>query len=98
YTKADWDRFKAESEDWGRRIAALVRAGASPESLEAMALAEEHRASIDRWFYPCSYEMQVGLAEMYVADERFTATYEQIQPGLTRFLHDAITANATRRQ
>jgi hypothetical protein len=40
--------------------------------------------------------MQVGLAEMYLADPRFTATYEKIAPGLAQYLHDAIKANAAR--
>jgi hypothetical protein len=34
---------------------------------------------------------------MYLADERFMATYEAIKPGLTVFLHDAIFANAVAR-
>jgi hypothetical protein len=55
-----------------------------------------HRAQIDRWFYPVSSEMHVGLAEMYLADPRFTATYEKIAPGLAQYLHDAIKANAAR--
>ena len=38
--------------------------------------------------------MHTGLAEMYVADPRFTATYEKIAPGLAQYLHDAIQANA----
>lgn len=32
---------------------------------------------------------------MYVADPRFTAYYEAIAPGLARYVHDAIVANAT---
>ena len=48
-------------------------------------------------FYDCSYQMHVGLAEMYLADPRFTATYEKIAPGLAQYLHDAIKANAARR-
>jgi hypothetical protein len=31
---------------------------------------------------------------MYVADRRFEATYERIQPGLARFVRDAIRINA----
>lgn len=96
YTKADWQRHKQENEDWGRRIVALMESGAAAGSPEAMALAEEHRQSISRWFYECTYEIQTGLAEMYLADERFMATYEAIKPGLTVFLHDAILANAAR--
>jgi hypothetical protein len=33
---------------------------------------------------------------MYLADPRFTATYEQISPGLAQYVHDAIKANAAR--
>jgi hypothetical protein len=40
--------------------------------------------------------MHVGLAEMYLADPRFTETYEKIAPGLAQYLHDAIKANAAR--
>ena len=58
--------------------------------------AEAHRRQIDDAFYACSYEMHVGLAEMYIADPRFTATYENIAPGLAQYLHDAIKANAAR--
>jgi DNA-binding transcriptional MerR regulator len=97
YTKEDWQRNKAESEEWGRRIVAVMEAGLPADSTEAKELAEEHRAHISRWFYECSYEIHTGLADMYLADERFTATYENIKPGLTQYLHDAIHANAVDR-
>ncbi len=69
--------------------------GAAPGSPEAAALAEEHRASIEV-FYDCSYEMHRGLGEMYVADERFAKTYNDVAPGLAVWLRDAIVANADR--
>ena len=97
YSKADWQRFNEEQADWGRRITAVMAAGLEATSPEALALAEEHRTQISRWFYECSYEMQTGLADMYLADERFMATYEKIAPGLTQYLHDAIHANAINR-
>lgn len=37
-----------------------------------------------------SSEAHVGLADMYVADERFRANYDKIAPGCTEFLRDAI--------
>lgn len=37
-----------------------------------------------------SKEAHAGLAEMYVADERFKAYYDKIQPGAAEFLRDAI--------
>jgi hypothetical protein len=38
--------------------------------------------------------MHRGLAEMYVADERFVQTYEREAEGLAAYVHDAILANA----
>jgi hypothetical protein len=97
YTKADWQRIKAEGQAAVEKMVAAMRAGKPADSEEAMAGAEMHRLQIDRNFYPCSHEMQVGLAEMYLADPRFTQTYERIAPGLARYVHDAIKANAARR-
>ncbi|MEW2430276.1 MerR family transcriptional regulator [Micromonospora sp. NPDC047644] len=97
YTKDDWLRNKAENEDWGRRMVAVLTSGAAADSPEAMDLAEEHRQLISRWFYECSYEIHTGLADMYLADERFTAFYENIAPGLAAYLHEAIHANAISR-
>lgn len=37
-----------------------------------------------------SKEAHVGVADMYVADERFTAFYDKKQPGLAKFLRDSI--------
>ncbi|WDZ87067.1 MerR family transcriptional regulator [Micromonospora cathayae] len=97
YSKEDWARIRAEVEDWGRRLVALIESGAPADGPAAMELAEEHRAHISRWFYECSYEIHTGLADMYVADPRFTATYEQLRPGLTGYLNEAIHANAISR-
>jgi MerR family transcriptional regulator, thiopeptide resistance regulator len=96
HTKADWEAMKAEGQAATDAMVAAMRAGIPADSPEAMAGAEAHRLQIDRWFYPCSHQMHVGLAEMYLADPRFTATYEKIAPGLTQYLHDAIKANAAR--
>ena len=42
-------------------------------------------------FYPdYSKQYHMGLAEMYVADERFKANYEKSAPGCTEFFRDAI--------
>lgn len=37
-----------------------------------------------------SKEAHAALAEMYVADERFTSYYDKEQPGLAKFLRDSI--------
>ncbi|MEU6811019.1 MerR family transcriptional regulator [Streptomyces sp. NPDC046831] len=96
YTKDDWKRMRAEADAWGERYGALVDAGEPPAGEAAMDLAEEHRQHIRAWFYDCSYELHQGLAEMYVADERFKAYYDALRPGLAEHLREAILANAAR--
>ncbi|MFD8947939.1 MerR family transcriptional regulator [Streptomyces xanthophaeus] len=97
YTKDDWKRIQDEADGINRRLVALMEAGEFAESEAAMDLAEEHRGWISGNHYDCSYEMHTCLGEMYVADERFTAQYDALRPGLAAFLRDAITANAVRR-
>ena len=98
YTKADWERIKAEGQAAIEQVVAAMNAGKPVDWPEAMAGAEAHRQQITDAFYECTYEIHVGLADMYVADPRFTATYEKIAPGLAQYLHDAIKANAASRQ
>ena len=96
YTKADWERIKAEGQAVVERFVAAMQAGRPAGSPEAMDAAEAHRRQISDAFYDCSYEIHVGLAQMYVTDPRFTATYEKIAPGLAAYISDAIQANAAR--
>ena len=96
YGKEDWAEIKAESEAITQRLAEVLRSGAPATSEEAMDAAEAARRQIDERFYPCPHGMHVALGEMYVADPRFTATYEEVEPGLATFVRDAIRANAAR--
>lgn len=94
YSKEDWARLKEDSDAALRDFAAAL-AGAVPASSDVgMALAERHRQFLCSWFYECDYEMHRNLAEMYVADERFTATFDSVASGLAGYVHDAILANA----
>jgi DNA-binding transcriptional MerR regulator len=94
YTKEDWLQAQADAEAVVEEFMRCKGAGLASDSGDAMAAAERHRQNITRWYYDCSYEMQVGLAEMYLADPRFMAYYEARMPGLTTYVHDAILANA----
>lgn len=96
YTKEDWLRVKAEGEDVERRFAEALRDGVPADSERAMDLAEEHRQQISRNYYDCPPEMHAALGRMYVEDERFTAHYEQVAPGLARYVSGAVQANAAR--
>ena len=94
YDKATWKRLGEESEDISRRFAELMRSGAPADGPEAIALAEEHRAHISRWFYACSPEMHRGLGELYTADTRFAAHWDAFEPGLTPYVTRAFAAAA----
>ncbi|WP_234544388.1 MerR family transcriptional regulator [Streptomyces shenzhenensis] len=96
YTKADWQRMKAEVDDWSARYAALVNAAEPAAGERAMDMAEEHRRHISAWFYDCPHETHRCLAAMYVSDERFKAFYDSMAPGLAEHLKEAIEANAVR--
>jgi DNA-binding transcriptional MerR regulator len=96
YTKEDWVRIKEEGAEVERRFAEALRSGVPADSPEAMDVAEEHRQQIQRNFYDCPPAMHAGLGRMYVEDERFTAHYEQIAPGLAQYVSTAVQANAAR--
>jgi DNA-binding transcriptional MerR regulator len=94
YTKDDWKQIKVEGDAVARGLADRLAAGADPGDADVQSLVDRHREQIDKWFYPCSVEIQVNLGDMYVADPRFSATYDRYGPGLARFLRDAIRIRA----
>ncbi|WP_245618478.1 MerR family transcriptional regulator [Knoellia aerolata] len=96
HTPADWERIRAEGEAVNAAFVAALRSGKPATSAEAMDAAEAHRVQIQTWFYDLTHEFHRGLADMYVADPRFTATYEDLAPGLAAYVRDAIHANADR--
>jgi DNA-binding transcriptional MerR regulator len=98
YTPDDWKAFKAEQEAIYDDAFSALKAGKTPADADVMDIAERHRMSIDRWFYPCSHRMHQGLASMYEADDRFRRSIDNHGEGLTTFLVEAIRANAERHQ
>jgi len=92
FTKDDWLAIKAEGDALLETLAQAKRHGVQPGSAEANELAVRHRASIER-FYDCGDEMHRGLVEMYLADERFTRYYDDVEPGLAQFVHDIVVAS-----
>ena len=96
YTKDDWLRIKAEGAGIESRFAEALQSGVAPDSEQAMDIAEAHRQQITRNFYDCPPEMHAGLGRMYVEDERFSAHYEEVAPGLAHYVSTAVQANAAR--
>jgi MerR family transcriptional regulator, thiopeptide resistance regulator len=96
YGKDDWVAIKREADANLRALADALGGGEPATGAVAMDLAEDHRRHIARWFYDCGHDQHRGLAQLYLADPRFTATFEDVAPGLARYVHDAIHANADR--
>jgi DNA-binding transcriptional MerR regulator len=96
YTKDDWVTIKQEAASIERGFADAMAAGEPAAGGTAVGLAAAHRRHISRWFYDCPPAMHLKLAELYVADPRFSAHYDDLAPGLARYVHDAIVAEAER--
>ncbi|GHH39661.1 MerR family transcriptional regulator [Streptomyces candidus] len=96
YTKEDWKRLTEGLDALHNNMADLLAAGVPADSTDAMDVAEEHRLFMCDGYFHVSHEMHTCFGEMYVADERFTAVYENIRPGLAVYMRDAILANGVR--
>lgn len=96
YSDADWRRFKDEQTAIYAAALAAMQDGVRPDEPRAMEVAERHRSSIDRWFYPCSAQMHSGLADLWEADHRYAASIDRYGAGLTQYLAAAVRANAER--
>ena len=96
YTEQDWIAVRDEQAAVYADAYAALQTGKSPSDAEAMDIAERHRLSIDRWFYPCSPRMHAGLADMWESDKRFAENIDKHGSGLTAFLAAAVRANAAR--
>lgn len=94
YTKQDWEQIKAEADANIEGFRVALTSGLPADGPRARELAEQHRQHIARWFYDCDLAMHRCLAELYVSDPRYLASYDEIAPGFSQYVHDAIVANA----
>jgi DNA-binding transcriptional MerR regulator len=96
-SNAAWERlgedgraaFGAETAAIGSGLAALMAEGADVADPRVQALVRRHHDQIAVFWTP-DRAAYVGLGQMYVDDERFTATYDAYAPGLAPYLRDAI--------
>ncbi len=86
-TKEQMDGIKAEGADISKKAAALMHMDVRSAEVQAViALHYKHLSN----FYTPTPEMYRGLAEMYIADTRFTQYFEKYAVGLAQFMHDAM--------
>lgn len=90
YTKEDWERISSVQTENLKELAGLYSDGVPYDDDRVLAVVDRNRKFITDSFYPCSLEMFSGLGNMYVSDERFTAFYDRIAPGLAAYYNEAI--------
>lgn len=86
-SKEDMIAIKKAADQLMQDIAANMSFGAG--SKEIQKLIGKHYDAL-RKFYEPNLKMYRGLADMYVADPRFTAYYEKYAKGLALFMRDAM--------
>ncbi|GGF98418.1 MerR family transcriptional regulator [Paenibacillus aceti] len=88
-TQEQYDRVKALEDEVISTLLEAYQTG-DPSSELAQRAADLHKQWLTCYWDSYSKEAHAGVAQMYVADERFRAYYDQHQPGLAQFLRDAI--------
>ena len=89
-SEEDYGRWKALGEEIRSALSAAVRENEDPAGKEGQRVAELHRRWLSYSWEDYTPQAHRGLAELYTADERFTAYYDQEVPGCAAFLRDAI--------
>ncbi len=87
WTKEDYKKLAENADKWMNNFALTMKHG--PKSKIVQDLIAEHYNNL-RTFYEPNLKMYRGLADMYVADPRFTAYYEKYAQGLAIFMKEAM--------
>ncbi|KGK87113.1 MerR family transcriptional regulator [Desulfosporosinus sp. HMP52] len=88
-TQEQYDAMTKLAKEINELLYAAFRTG-DPAGELAQKTADLHRKWLCYTWDSYSKEAHAGLAQMYVDDPRFTAYYDEKQPGAAEFLRDAI--------
>lgn len=92
----DWRAVVAATSEVLEEMARARTDGVGPTDERAIALAERHREAMGAFFH-VTPSMHVLMARMYVEEPGWSASFEQIQEGLTAWLRDAVEAAGSAR-
>jgi DNA-binding transcriptional MerR regulator len=92
-TQEQYDESEKLRVEFEETLKAAFNTG-DPSGESAQKACDLHRQWLTVFYPKYSKEYHLGLAEMYVADERFKAHYEKLGVGCTEFLRDAINIYA----
>lgn len=91
YSPEKREAIKAKGGQLSARIINLA-ADTSPESPEALEAVGEYHQYFNTYFYDTSIERLRGLAEMWIADERFAENYNHFHPNGAALINKATIA------
>ncbi|MBS6355742.1 MAG: MerR family transcriptional regulator, partial [Oscillibacter sp.] len=89
-TQEEYAQWKSLGDALLQALSAAVKAGADPAGPEGQRIAALHRRWLSYSWEAYTPQAHAGLAELYVADPRFTAYYDREVPGCAAFLRDAV--------
>jgi DNA-binding transcriptional MerR regulator len=88
-TEAQYEEVTALANQVTETLAEAFATG-DPAGELAQKAADLHKKWLTYYWSEYSKEAHAGLAQMYVDDPRFTAYYDEKQPGTAEFLRDAV--------
>lgn len=89
-SKEEYDKMQAMTEEILEKLKAAVTEGKDYKEEAGKEIAFLHKEWLGFFWSTYSVAAHHGVAQMYVADERFTAYYDKDQPGCAEFLKNAI--------
>lgn len=92
----DWADIAAEQRDWERQVGLLHASGADADGAQAADLVEEHRRSIERWYFICPPQLHAEVVAALLEDAGFRDRFDRHAPGAAEFIRSATAANAAR--
>ena len=91
-TREQYDQMQALAAEIQSGLEQAVMQKADPAGAAGQRLAQMHKEWLAFTWKQYSKEAHLGLAQMYVDDERFTAYYDNRVKGCAAFLRDAVAA------
>ncbi len=86
YNKKDWSEITTLQNELFNKI----HEEKDIESEAVKVLINEWQAFITKYYYDCTDEILLGLADMYVGDRRFKKRMNKARPGLAEFFSNSI--------
>ena len=89
YSQEEKNAIKTEGQ---RLTLAMVgeNPAASPGDPEVQTAIADYLAYITKYFYTCDHKQLRGLADMWIADPRFSENYNRLRPGGAAFVQEAV--------